>query len=122
MTPEALAAILTSGVGMMVPLLFAALGELFAERSGVINVGLEGMMLVGALAGVVGAYFGHSPWVGVLCGTLGGTAMAGLFAAVAVSRGADQVVTGTALNLLALGGTGAAFRALTERLSAPMIA
>jgi ABC-type uncharacterized transport system permease subunit len=122
MNPEALAAVLSSGVVMMVPLLLAALGELFAERSGVINVGLEGMMLVGALAGVVGAFFGRSPWVGVLCGALGGTAMGLLFALVAVSRGADQVVAGTAMNLLALGGTGAAFRAITERLTAPMIA
>jgi general nucleoside transport system permease protein len=121
MTQEGLAAVLTSGVVMMVPLLCAALGELFAERSGVINVGLEGMMLVGALCGVIGAYFGQSPWIGVLFGAVGGTLMGVLFAAVAINRGADQVVTGTALNLLALGGTGAAFRALTERLTTPMI-
>ena len=122
MTREALETVLTSGVVMAVPLLLAALGELFAERAGVINVGLEGMMLVGALAGVAGAFFSHSAWVGVLAGVASGAAMAALFALVAVSRGADQVVAGTALNLLALGGTGAAFRAITERLPVPLIA
>ncbi len=113
---------MTSGAVMMVPLLLAALGELFAERAGVINVGLEGMMLGGALSGVVAAYFGHSPWWGVLGGAATGIAMAALFALVTITRGADQVVAGTALNLLALGGTGAVFRALSERLTVPLIA
>src|SRR5262249_53551390 len=121
MSPEALSAILASGVAMAIPLLLAAPGELFAERAGVINVGLEGMMLVGALAGVAGAFFGRSPWLGLLAGILGSTIMAALFALVAVTRGADQVVAGTALNLLALGATGAAFRAITEGLGAPPI-
>src|SRR2546426_12196107 len=103
MSREAWEAVLTSGVVMAVPLLLAALGELFAERAGVINVGLEGMMLVGALAGVAGAFFGHSVWLGVLTGVASGVAMAALFAGVTVSRGADQVVAGTALDLLALG-------------------
>jgi ABC-type uncharacterized transport system permease subunit len=85
-------------------------------------VGLEGMMLVGALAGVAGAFFGRSPWLGLLAGVLGSVAMAALFALVTVSRGADQVVAGTALNLLALGVTGTAFRFITERLSEPFIA
>jgi ABC-type uncharacterized transport system permease subunit len=117
MSQEALSAILSSGAVMAVPLLLAALGELLAERAGVINVGLEGMMLVGALAGVAGAFFGHSPWLGLLAGMLGSVLLASLFALVVVNRGADQVVAGTALNLLALGATGAAFRSITERLS-----
>jgi ABC-type uncharacterized transport system permease subunit len=122
MSGEALSAILSSGVVMTVPLLLAALGELLAERAGVINVGLEGMMLVGAFAGVSGAYFGHSPWLGLAAGVLGSVTFAALFALVAVTRGADQVVTGTALNLLAMGATGAGFRAITERLSGPFLA
>jgi ABC-type uncharacterized transport system permease subunit len=119
---EALATVVGSGAVMMVPLLFAALGELLAERAGVINVGLEGIMLVGALAGVVGAFWSRSPGLGVLCGLGAGTVMAALFAAVSLGRGADQVVTGTALNLLALGTTGAIFRAITGRLSVPLLA
>jgi general nucleoside transport system permease protein len=119
---EAAVTVLSSGVAMMVPLLFAALGELFAERSGVINVGLEGMMLVGALAGVIGAVFTGSPWIGVAAGAAGGLAMGAIFAGVVVTRGADQVVAGTAVNLLALGATGAAFRALSERSGSPLAA
>jgi ABC-type uncharacterized transport system permease subunit len=119
---DALETVLTSAVIMAIPLLLAALGELFAERAGVINVGLEGMMLAGALAGVAGAFFGRSPWLGVLAGVAAGVLMAALFAGVTVSRGADQVVAGTALNLLALGATGAAFRAISERLTVPLIA
>src|SRR5438477_10652860 len=119
MSREAIAAVLSSGVVMAVPLLLAALGELVAERAGVINVGLEGMMLVGALAGVAGAFFGRSPWLGLLAGVAGSVALAALFALVAVTRGADQVVAGAALNLLALGATGAAFRSITERLNVP---
>src|SRR5581483_2741690 len=74
------------------------------------------------LAGVVGAYFGRSPWTGALCGMAAGVALAVLFAFVTVTRGADQVVAGTALNLLALGATGAAFRAITGQMTTPLIA
>src|SRR5712692_7641099 len=122
MTREALEAVLTSGVVMTVPLLLAALGELFAECAGVINIGVEGMMLVGALGGVVGAFHGHSPWLGLLAGVAAGVAFAGLFALIVVGRGADQVVAGTALNLLALGLTGAVYRAMSEHLTVPLIA
>src|SRR5438270_627669 len=112
MSRDALTTVVTSGVVMMVPLLLAAVGELFAERAGIINVGLEGMMLVGALAGVAGAFYGASPWLGLLAGAAAGLAMAAVFAALTVSRGADQVVAGMALNLLALGGTGAVYRGI----------
>jgi ABC-type uncharacterized transport system permease subunit len=122
MNREALEAVLTSGVVMAVPLLLAALGELFAECAGVINIGVEGMMLVGALAGVAGAFYGHSPWLGLLAGVASSVALAALFAVVAVGRGADQVVAGTALNLLALGLTGAVYRAMSEHLTVPLIA
>ena len=122
MSRDTLEAVLTSGVVMAVPLLLAALGELFAERAGVINFGVEGMMLGGALAGAAAAFYGHTPWLGLLAGVAGGVALAALFAAVTVSRGADQVVAGTALNLLALGATGAAYRAMSERLTGPLLA
>jgi ABC-type uncharacterized transport system permease subunit len=122
MSSEALGAVLSSGVVMAVPLLLAAIGELFAERAGIINVGVEGMMLVGALAGVTGAYYGRSPWMGLLAGAAGGLTMAALFAAVTISRGADQVVAGMALNLIALGMTGAVYRSMSQRLTAPLLA
>src|SRR5260370_188407 len=90
MSRETLEAVLTSGVVMTVPLLLAALGELFAEWAGVINIGVEGMMLVGALGGVVGAFHGHSPWLGLLAGGACGVALAALVALVVVIRGARQ--------------------------------
>ena len=52
--------------------MLTALGETISERAGVLNLGLEGMMLVGAYAGFIGAYYGHSAWLGFLLGALGG--------------------------------------------------
>ena len=62
----------TATVRMMVPILLAALGEAFSERSGVLNIGLEGIMLIGAFGGFVGAYYSGSVAVGILCGALCG--------------------------------------------------
>ena len=88
------------------PLLFAALGGLVSERSGVVNIGLEGMILMGAFFAALGAdKLGN--WVfGIIVGTLAGMALALVLAIFAVSLQADQIVTGTALNFLALGLTG----------------
>jgi ABC-type uncharacterized transport system permease subunit len=105
-------ALLEAAVRLAIPLLLAALGELIVERAGVINIGTEGMMLCGAFAGfAVGAATG-SPWLGVL-GAAGAAALVGaLFGIFVVLRRADQIVVGTAINLLALGATGLAARAL----------
>lgn len=106
-----LSGLLFTGVRLAVPLLLAALGETLAEKAGVINVGMEGMMLAGALAGFATAYAAHSPWAGAGAAALAGAALAALFAALTVGLGADQVVAGTAINILALGLTGVFFRA-----------
>ncbi|MFQ5698164.1 MAG: ABC transporter permease [Myxococcota bacterium] len=93
-----------------IPLLLAALGELVAERAGVLNIGIEGMMLSGAFAAfAVAAPTGSIP-AGVAAAALAGSAGAALFAVFVIVRGADPIVTGTALNLLALGATGTAYR------------
>jgi len=104
-------ALLEASVRLALPLLLAALGELIVEKSGVINIGTEGMMLVGAFAGfAVGASTG-SPGAGIT-GAAGIGAIAGLaFAFFVVIRRADQIVVGTAVNLLALGATGLLARA-----------
>ena len=106
-----LSGLLFTGVRLAVPLLLAALGETVAEKAGVINVGMEGMMLAGALAGFAASFAAHSPWAGAGAAALAGVMLAALFAALTVGLGADQVVVGTAVNILALGLTGVFFRA-----------
>ena len=106
--------LLFTGVRLAVPLLLAALGETLAEKSGVINVGIEGMILGGALAGFTAAYAGHNPWLGAGAALLAGVALAAIFSGLTVILGADQVVVGTAINILALGLTGVFFRALPQ--------
>jgi ABC-type uncharacterized transport system permease subunit len=104
--------LLFTGIRLAVPLLLAALGETLAEKAGVINVGIEGMMLGGALAGFAAAFGTHNAWVGAGAALAAGVALAALFAWLTVGLGADQVVVGTAVNILALGLTGVFFRAL----------
>ncbi len=99
-----------AGIKMATPLVITSIGEIFAERAGVINIGLEGMMLTGALGGMLGSYFTGSPWIGLLVGMGVGVLLAGLFSLMTVYLGSDQVVMGAALNLLALGLTGVFYR------------
>ena len=84
-------------------LYLAALGEAIAERSGVLNLGVEGMMAVGAVCGYIGAVSTGSPWLGLLAGAFAGACAAGVHAIFAVGLGADQVVSGLALTILGLG-------------------
>lgn len=94
------------------PLLLAALGEMLVERAGVINIGLEGILLVGAFAGMAGCYFTGSPLIGLLLGSLSGVLLALAFAGLTVGCGADQIVVGVGMNLLAFGLTGVLYRGL----------
>jgi general nucleoside transport system permease protein len=87
------------------PLIFAALGGLFSERSGVINIALEGMLLTGAFFGVLGADLTNSWFPGLLIGMAAGGLLALIHAIFSVSLRADQIVSGVALNFLALGVT-----------------
>jgi len=98
--------LLASTIRFATPLGLAALGGLFSERSGVVNIGLEGMMLISAFAGVVGSYASGSALVGLATGLAAGLLIGLVHAAVSVSFQADQIISGTAINLLALGGTG----------------
>jgi ABC-type uncharacterized transport system permease subunit len=105
-------ALLEATLRLAAPLLLAALGELVVERAGLINIGIEGAMLVGAFAGFAAASATGNAPAGVAAAILAGAGTGALFAAFAVWRGADQIVVGTAVNLLALGATALAARAL----------
>lgn len=91
------------------PLIFAAIGGMFSERSGVVNIGLEGMMLMGAFFGIWGADKTNSWILGLLIALLAGGLMALIHAFFAIHMRADQIVGGTAINFLALGITGYLF-------------
>jgi simple sugar transport system permease protein len=105
LTRTFLTALISGGLIAGVSLMFTALGETISERAGVLNIGLEGMMLVGAYIGFVGAYYGHSFWVGFAAGIAGG-AFASLFMVVLCVRlGLDQIVVGIAITLAGEGIT-----------------
>jgi simple sugar transport system permease protein len=87
------------------PLIFAAIGEIFSERGGILNIGLEGMMLAGAFGGVLGAHLSGSPWIGLLAAMLCGGLVGLVHAFVCVTIGGDQVVSGVAINIAVLGIT-----------------
>ena len=85
------------------PLLYAALGSCFSERSGVVNIGIEGMMSIGAFVGAVVALATGRPWFSFFCGGLAGAAFGLIHAIACVTYGADQTISGTAINFLAPG-------------------
>jgi ABC-type uncharacterized transport system permease subunit len=120
---EAFGALLHATIRLTTPLLLAAIGGLFSERSGVINIALEGKMLLGALVGFMVAFATGNPWTGLLVAMLAGAIAGLLFAYVTVTIGADQIVTAVAINLMMLGLTGVIFRLLkaanSGSLSAP---
>jgi simple sugar transport system permease protein len=95
-----------SAIRIATPLALAAIGGTICERAGVVNIALEGIMLIGAFFGTVTVLATNSPWLGVLVAILSGAAVASIHAFASINLRANQVVSGTALNLLALGVTG----------------
>lgn len=100
---------LAAAVRVATPLLFAATGETMAERSGVINLGTEGIMLAGALAAALGAT-AWGAWAGLVAAAFAGMCLAAVFALIAIGARADQIITGTAITLAAVGLTGTIYR------------
>jgi ABC-type uncharacterized transport system permease subunit len=117
----ALAGFLTAAVRVATPLLLAALGETVTERAGVINLGLEGAMLAGALAGALGS-LEAGPWEGLALAVVAGAVVATLFGAIVVFAGANQIIAGTAVTLACVGLTGAIHRAwIASGTAAPVV-
>nr|WP_221476295.1 ABC transporter permease [Streptomyces zagrosensis] len=95
---------IAAGLSMAVPIGLAGLGGLWAERAGVVNIGLEGMMILGTFFGAWAGYQSN-PWLGVLAGALGGAAGGLVHAVATVTFGVDHIISGVAINILALGAT-----------------
>ena len=101
------------------PLAFAAIGGIFSERSGVVNIGLEGMMLAGAFFGIWAAVWSGTWVVGLVIAMAAGGALALIHAFFSIHLRADQIVSGTAVNFLALGLTGYLFRSIYGEQGTP---
>lgn len=103
MTLDFLISAIITVVGISTPILLAATGELVVEKSGVLNLGVEGMMLIGAVTGFAVTFTTFNPWFGVLAAAGAGAAASMVFAVLVLSLGSNQVATGLALAILGIG-------------------
>jgi general nucleoside transport system permease protein len=103
---------LSASMRLAVPILLAALGGIYNERSGVLNIGMEGMMIVGSLVGFVAGFFLHNLWLGVLAAVASGILLGIVLGFFVITLSANQVVAGISLNLLCVGLTSLLFRVI----------
>ena len=108
-TEQAFTALVAGAILAGVPLMFASVGELVSQRAGVLNIGLEGMMLIGAYVGFVAAYHGGSEWLGFGAGMLAGAGVSLVMVLFCVRWGLDQIVVGIAITLTCEGATALIF-------------
>jgi simple sugar transport system permease protein len=113
--------LLASGIRYGTPILFASIGEIFAERAGVLNLGVEGMMLMGAMSAFGVAHASGNPWLGLLVAALVGGLLALLHAFLTVTLRADQVVSGLALTFVGAGLSAVLGAPLVEVKQAPRL-
>lgn len=95
--------VLGSAIRLATPILATSLGEIYTQRSGIMNLGLEGTMLMGALFGFMGTYFSGNLLVGIICGIAAGMVMSALMAFLSITMKANQVIAGTALTIFGCG-------------------
>lgn len=107
-----IALVLASGLRSATPLMFAAIGGIFSERSGIVNIALEGIMLSGAFTAVMVTYYVGNPWIGVLAAMVIGVLISLIHAVISIEFKANQVVSGVAINMLASGLTSFFLRAI----------
>jgi general nucleoside transport system permease protein len=117
--PAALPSLFAGGVRLAIPTALAAVGESFCERAGVLNLGLEGMMLAGALGSFLGEYYTGDPWIGVAAGIAAGLLIGALKALLSVTLKTEQVINGIALVLFAQGATAFVYGRLFGVTSSP---
>ena len=94
-----------AAIRLATPIIYAGLGGMFSERVGIVNIGLEGTMLISAFAGVVTSYYTGNPWIGVLVSIITGGLVSLILAVLTIRYAGDQIVCGTGINILALGFT-----------------
>jgi simple sugar transport system permease protein len=116
-SPEFIATLISASMRAGTPLLFATLGEMITERSGVLNLGLEGIMVTGAMTGFFFSFITGNPWIGILAGGFAGLLLALIHAFFSVVLKVDQTVTGLMLVLFGLGITGFLGRDLVGQIA-----
>lgn len=107
---DLLLTVATVSITIAIPLILASIGEAFSERAGVLNIGLEGYMLMGAFGAYATTFYSGDPWLGLFGGILAGTMLSMVHAYLSVTIGASQLVSGIAINIAALGLTGFGYR------------
>ncbi len=113
LTVSFLTAFLSAAVRMAVPLAYAGLGETISEKSGILNIGMEGVMLSGAFFSFAGAFFSGSMTLGLLCGMAGGAAVSMIHGVLSIKLSKDQSVSGIAINIFVMGVTGFLYKLMS---------
>ncbi len=112
--------LIVSTIRLSVPLIYASIGETISQRSGLVNIGLEGLMLIGAFGAFLGVYFTNSPWIGLLCGALAAVALNSLYAFATITLAGNQIVNGMVLNILSLGIAGLVYNSIFDVTGDPI--